>query len=156
MPGRGEGINGRTFRSPNPGKPKENIMINRTKKAFTLLELIVVLLVLGILAAIAVPTFNTVKANSAKRSAQTTAEGIARNADAIAASSASGAAVSIGDLDKAIGEADVENILDSWEGDMDGTYTGTDRAYKTEISGNSVTCTFVLGSATAATSVTCA
>jgi prepilin-type N-terminal cleavage/methylation domain-containing protein len=124
-------------------------MINRTKKAFTLLELIVVLLVLGILAAIAVPTFNTVKSNSAKRSAQTTAEGIARNADAIAASSASGAAVSGANLATAVGEADVENI-DGWDTD------GTDLAYTTTISGNAIVCTFVLGSATAATSVTCA
>lgn len=124
-------------------------MINRTKKAFTLLELIVVLLVLGILAAIAVPTFNTVKSNSAKRSAQTTAEGIARNADAIAASSASGAAVTGANLDTAVGEADVEGIGSSWTG-------AADTAYVTVISGNSITCTFTLGSATTATSVSCA
>ena len=124
-------------------------MINRTKKAFTLLELIVVLLVLGILAAIAVPTFNTVKSNSAKRSAQTTAEGIARNADAIAASSASGAAVSGANLNTAVGEADVAGIT-GWDTD------GSDLAYDTVISGNTITCTFTLGSATAATTVDCA
>jgi prepilin-type N-terminal cleavage/methylation domain-containing protein len=123
-------------------------MINRTKKAFTLLELIVVLLVLGILAAIAVPTFNTVKTNSAKRSAQTTAEGIARNADAIAASSGSGDAVDGDDLNTAVGEADVEGIS-GWTG-------AADTAYTTTISGNAITCTFTLGSLTAATSVTCA
>jgi prepilin-type N-terminal cleavage/methylation domain-containing protein len=124
-------------------------MINRTKKAFTLLELIVVLLVLGILAAIAVTTYNTVKTNSAKRSAQTTAEGIARNADAIAASSASGAAVSGANLATAVEEASVAN-MDGWQTD------GTDRAYTTVIGGKTITCTFTLGSATAATSVTCA
>lgn len=123
-------------------------MITRTKKAFTLLELIVVLLVLGILAAIAVPTFNTVKTNSAKRSAQTTAEGIARNADAIAASSASGAAVTGADLNTAVGEADVEGIT-GWTG-------AADTAYDTVISGNTITCTFTLGSSTTATSVVCA
>ncbi|MBU6200621.1 MAG: prepilin-type N-terminal cleavage/methylation domain-containing protein [Acidobacteria bacterium] len=123
-------------------------MITRTKKAFTLLELIVVLLVLGILAAIAVPTFNTVKTNSAKRSAQTTAEGIARNADAIAASSADGGAVSGADLNTAVGEADVEGIT-GWTG-------AADTAYDTVISGNTITCTFTLGSSTTATSVSCA
>jgi len=56
------------------------------RPAFTLLELIVVLLVLGILAAIAVPTFNTVKENSVKRAAQTTLEAIDRNGEAIAIS----------------------------------------------------------------------
>jgi prepilin-type N-terminal cleavage/methylation domain-containing protein len=56
------------------------------KPAFTLLELIVVLLVLGILAAIAVPTFNRVKENSVTRVAQTTLEAIDRNGEAIAIS----------------------------------------------------------------------
>jgi type IV pilus assembly protein PilA len=65
-------------------------MLNRTKKAFTLLELIVVLLVLGILAAIAVPTFATVKENAAERTFQASADAIARNAAAIAASSNDG------------------------------------------------------------------
>lgn len=54
------------------------------RPAFTLLELIVVLLVLGILAAIAVPTFNRVKENSVKSVAQTTLEAIDRNGEAIA------------------------------------------------------------------------
>jgi len=124
-------------------------MINRTKKAFTLLELIVVLLVLGILAAIAVPTFNTVKSNSAKRSAQTTAEGIARNADAIAASTAGGAAVTSANLDTAISEANIANRSE-WS-------TGTgDLTYTTTIGGKAVACEFTLGSATSATTVTCA
>jgi type IV pilus assembly protein PilA len=80
-------------------------MINRTKKAFTLLELIVVLLVLGILAAIAVPTFNTVKTNSVKKTAETNAQAIARNANAISASEAGG--VTDGDhVDTAAGESD--------------------------------------------------
>lgn len=124
-------------------------MINRTKKAFTLLELIVVLLVLGILAAIAVPTFNTVKSNSAKRSAQTTAEGIARNADAIAASTGDGGAVSNADLDAAIGEADIAGRA-NW------TSGSSDVIYDTVIGGRTVTCTFTLGDAETATSVVCA
>jgi len=79
-------------------------MINRTKKAFTLLELIVVLLVLGILAAIAVPTFNTVKTNSVKRAALTNAQAIARNANAISASEAGGVTTAT-HVDTAGGEA---------------------------------------------------
>lgn len=129
-------------------------MINRTKKAFTLLELIVVLLVLGILAAIAVPTFNTVKTNSAKRSAQTTAEGIARNTDAIAASSASGVLATGANLVTSVGEATVANMA-GWDTD------GSDRAYTTTIGGNDIVCTFTLPNANAtppvlATSVVCA
>ena len=63
-------------------------MLTRTRKAFTLLELIVVIVVLGILALIAVPTFRTVITNSAQAAAETTAGAVARNADAIAAFSA--------------------------------------------------------------------
>jgi prepilin-type N-terminal cleavage/methylation domain-containing protein len=59
----------------------------RSKRpAFTLLELIVVLLVLGILAAIAVPTFAKVKENAVARVVQTTLETIDRNGEAIAVS----------------------------------------------------------------------
>ena len=80
-------------------------MLNRTKKAFTLLELIVVLLVLGILAAIAVPTFATVKQNAAERTFQTSAEAIARNATAIAASTNDGNnSVSPADVTAALAE----------------------------------------------------
>jgi prepilin-type N-terminal cleavage/methylation domain-containing protein len=83
-------------------------MLNRTKKAFTLLELIVVLLVLGILAAIAVPTFATVKENAAERTFQASADAIARNATAIAASSNDGDNdVSAADITAAAGEAGV-------------------------------------------------
>ena len=79
-------------------------MINRTKKAFTLLELIVVLLVLGILAAIAVPTFNSVKESSVSRAALTNAQAIARNANAISAAEAGGVTTQA-HVDTAGGEA---------------------------------------------------
>jgi prepilin-type N-terminal cleavage/methylation domain-containing protein len=86
-------------------------MLNRTKKAFTLLELIVVLLVLGILAAIAVPTFAAVKVNAADRTFKTSADAIARNATAIAASSNDGDNdVSAADITAAAGEAGITEI----------------------------------------------
>lgn len=60
-------------------------MLTRMKKGFTLLELIVVIVVLGILAALAVPSFSTVKTNAAKAVATRVAEGIVRDAQAAAA-----------------------------------------------------------------------
>jgi MSHA pilin protein MshA len=97
-------------------------MLNRTKKAFTLLELIVVLLVLGILAAIAVPTFATVKENAAERTFQATADAIARNAAAIAASSNDGDNdVSAADVTAAAGEA---GVPEAFPGTLDDTVGG--------------------------------
>ena len=57
-----------------------------SRPAFTLLELIVVLLVLGILAAIAVPTFAKVKENAVTRVTQSTLETLDRDGEAIAVS----------------------------------------------------------------------
>jgi type IV pilus assembly protein PilA len=119
-------------------------MINRTKKAFTLLELIVVLLILGILAAIAVPTFTAVKRNSAVQTAEASAESVARNADAIAASAGDNGAVAQGDLDTAIGESESFTHTD---GDLTATKV---------VGGYTVTCTWVLGDADTATTVSCA
>lgn len=55
------------------------------KKGFTLLELIVVLVILGIIAAIAIPTFTNIIRGSAQKTALTTAQAIARSANGIAA-----------------------------------------------------------------------
>jgi prepilin-type N-terminal cleavage/methylation domain-containing protein len=60
-------------------------MLNKSKKAFTLLELIVVLVVLGILAALAIPSFAKVQKNAAATVASSTAKSIARDANALGA-----------------------------------------------------------------------
>ncbi|MFM7088268.1 MAG: prepilin-type N-terminal cleavage/methylation domain-containing protein [Candidatus Paceibacterota bacterium] len=58
--------------------------IHKKQKGFTLLELIVVVVVLGILAALAIPTFNTIKQKSIDSSALKSAQSIARSANSIA------------------------------------------------------------------------
>ena len=60
-------------------------MLARSKKAFTLLELIVVIVVLGILAALAIPSFTTVKQKAADKVAFNSAASIYRAASAAAA-----------------------------------------------------------------------
>jgi type IV pilus assembly protein PilA len=103
------------------------------KPAFTLLELIVVLLVLGILAAIAVPTFNRVKENSVVRAAQTTLEAAARNGEAIA---------------KSDGDATDEQIADAVESEF-----ADANGLSVTVSGNTVTVSQTNGSFTASGSV---
>lgn len=60
-------------------------MLTRTRKAFTLLELIVVIVILGILALIAIPTFASVINKSHVATANETAGSVSRDAAALAA-----------------------------------------------------------------------
>jgi prepilin-type N-terminal cleavage/methylation domain-containing protein len=60
-------------------------MQKRMFKAFTLLELIVVVIVLGILALVAVPAFSGVINNSTGSVVENTAKAVARDANALAA-----------------------------------------------------------------------
>ena len=62
----------------------------RSKKGFTLLELIVVIVVLGVLAALAIPSFSTVKQTSADKVAIASAESIVRSAKTLAAFNGAG------------------------------------------------------------------
>lgn len=59
-------------------------MINRSRKAFTLLELLVVVVVLGILALVAVPVFRSAIDGTTDSVVEQTALAIAREADSIA------------------------------------------------------------------------
>jgi type IV pilus assembly protein PilA len=60
-------------------------MINRTKKAFTMLELIVVIVILGIIAGLAVPSFLSVTTKSKKAVAEENVRAAVRKAAADAA-----------------------------------------------------------------------
>lgn len=78
--------------------------IHNARRAFTLLELLVVLPAIGILVAIAVPSYNAVRGNAAQRAATTTAQHIGRNAEAIAAIQGR-SLVSLDDLRVSVAEA---------------------------------------------------
>jgi prepilin-type N-terminal cleavage/methylation domain-containing protein len=60
-------------------------MLSTARKGFTLLELIVVLVILGLLAAVAIPTYNAVINRAAQSTAVQSAEALGRAAVALAA-----------------------------------------------------------------------
>jgi prepilin-type N-terminal cleavage/methylation domain-containing protein len=59
-------------------------MMNRTKKAFSLVELVVVIVITGILALVAFPSFNSLIGKFRTSTVEQTAEVIAREANALA------------------------------------------------------------------------
>jgi len=93
-------------------------MQKRMFKAFTLLELIVVVIVLGILALVAVPAFTGVINNSAGSVVENTAKAIARDANALAAFNSGDQAnlTSDANINSAIGETSLDTA-DGWASD---------------------------------------
>lgn len=71
-----------------------NFLNRRIRPGFSLVELVVVLAVVALIAAIAVPTFSTVRTNTASKVAEASAEAVARNAFALATAGSAGAGVS--------------------------------------------------------------
>jgi prepilin-type N-terminal cleavage/methylation domain-containing protein len=99
----------------------------RGEKGFSLTELVVVLAVIALIAAIAIPGFITVRSNAAQAVATRSAEALARNAFALAIQDpATGSSVSAEDFDRALDQAMDEmppgsNLGEMEPGDEPGT-----------------------------------
>jgi prepilin-type N-terminal cleavage/methylation domain-containing protein len=96
----------------------------RSRKAFTLLELVVALVVLGILAALAVPTYLSVINNSKVATATSTAVSVAT--DAVALGSDAQSAATYGNLSTAVGETSGVSLTSATNSSDAVTTTGTD------------------------------
>jgi prepilin-type N-terminal cleavage/methylation domain-containing protein len=73
-------------------------LLARRAAGFSLTELVVVLAVISIIAAIAVPTFSNVRTNAASRAAVSSAESVAKNAFALAVQESTSGSVSANDF----------------------------------------------------------
>jgi type IV pilus assembly protein PilA len=97
---------------------KEKLML-QNRKGFTLLELIVVIVVAGILAGIAIPSFNAVKTKAKESAAVQEAKAFAKEVTALAAftlAEDAGDFTTAADADSAGSYADVTGLFTSTNG----------------------------------------
>ena len=106
----------------------------QNRKAFTLLELIVVIVVAGILAGIAVPSFNAIKDRSAKEAAYQEAVAYAKNVSGLAAFN-DPAGVTQADIDEANEESPSVYEIDS-PSDLDGKIEANGKWFAVEFTAN--------------------
>ena len=115
---------------------KEKLML-QNRKGFTLLELIVVIVVAGILAGIAIPSFNAVKTKAKESAAVQEAKAFAKEVTALAAFTQA---------------SDADDFTDEADADSAGTYSAITNHF-TATNGLEVSITISGDVATAADSV---
>lgn len=96
-------------------------VVSKIKKGFTLLELVVVIVVIGILASIAIPTYGQVIERANEKSAQTTAQSFVAEAKIIAAFDNMGSSTLTAPAMETA-QLDAPTVVD---GTVPGTYTVT-------------------------------
>lgn len=90
-------------------KKKDNQISNKKKKGFTLVELIIVIAIIAVLAAIAIPKFGAVKKDANLRADQANAKIIAT---AVTTAVANGEIATLNDADTAIDEDNYIKYID--------------------------------------------